>query len=487
MTDGDPRADTKAAKRPASGGNARSADLSRLRIRRGNEPVGHVRGFPWIRVLFVALLAGLAFLFREPIASLWSDAGAPTVRTARPTRVVPGQAAEGDVSANGYIVADRSTSVASVRSGRLVELNVREGDIVQEKEIVARIQYDDLEADLTHAELRSKAATARVKEMAADAEAARLLLPRLEAEIETQERLMAEAKERADRLERDVERNRPLVESKRIGKGEWDKIQADARAAREAVAAIASRKRVSEAARTAWHGTIEKREAAEAVARADLATAKQAEAQARIELEKTIIRAPFKGLVIRKDAEVGEVIAPTGAGNSRGSVATIVDPTSFEVQVELSERRILRVAEGDNAIIFLDADPDTGWPGSVRKIWPRADRSKGTIELRVVFDERPEVLRPDMAARVVFKGREDAAPDAAKPAYMTIPRSAVRTRGDRTFVFVVEDGMAHRRDVVLGEDKGTAVVLVEGLEATDVFVLDPASDLEDGKRVRTGK
>jgi len=491
MTDGEPRSESTASK-PAKGGSpvggtARSADLSRLRIERGNQPIGHVRGFPWIRILLIALIGALAFLFRDKITGLWADANAPYFQTARVTRVVPGQAAEGDVSANGYVVANRSASLATVLSGRLVELNFREGDTVEENEIIARIQHDDLEADLQHAKLRSNAASARVTESAADVEAARLLLPRLEAEIQTQGRLAAEAKERADRLQRDVERNRPLIEKKRIGQGEWDRIQAEARAAREALAAIESRKTVTEAARTAWHGAIRKREAAEKVAQADLATAKQAEAQAVILLEKTVIRAPFRGLVIRKDAEMGEVIAPTGAGNSRGSVVTIVDPTSLEVQVELSERRILRVAEGDTAIIFLDADPETGWSGTVRKIWPRADRSKGTIELRVVFGKRPDVLRPDMAARVVFKGQGQPTPDEAKPAYLTIPITAVRKRADKTFVFVVRDDTVRLHAVVLGAEEGSSVVVEEGLSANDVFVRDPTSDLEDGQRIRTGQ
>jgi RND family efflux transporter MFP subunit len=186
--------------------------------------------------------------------------------------------------------------------------------------------------------------------------------------------------------------------------------------------------------------------------------------------------------VIRKDAEVGEIVAPTGAGG-RGSVFTIVDPTSFEVQVELSERRISRVAEGDAATVFLEADPETGHAGRVRKIWPRADRSKGTIEVRVTFDARPKGLRPDMAARVVFRGKRE--PAAEERPEVTVPLRAVVGSGKDAHVFVVRSGLAERRAVVLGERRpGAPAVVEKGLEGGEEVVLDPPPGLRDGDPVR---
>ena len=202
-------------------------------------------------------------------------------------------------------------------------------------------------------------------------------------------------------------------------------------------------------------------------------------------MDKTWIRAPFRGLVIRKDAEVGEVIAPTGAGNSRGSVFTIVAPESLEVQVELSERRIRRVKEGDLASVHLDADPESALPARVRKVWPRADRTKGTIELRVALLEQPADLRPEMGARVVFRGEEAPAPKADP--YVTVPLAAVAKRDGDPAVFVLTAGMARLVKVTLGDRQGETVVVLEGLEGGEEVLLDPPADLEDGADVEAGR
>jgi RND family efflux transporter MFP subunit len=474
MDDGrNPTAATRA--RPA----ATAGDLARLRIPRGQAIRGY-RGFPFLRVAAVLIVAGALFLFREPLLRLVSGGAAEGLEVGRAVRVGPGQAQEGDVAANGYVVADRTTSVATVLSGRLVELHAQEGDVVPENFVVGRIQHDDLEAQETAAGQRVKVAAARVAEAQASLEAARMDLARLAAEKESEESLVAEARERADRLARDVERNRALFEKKWIQADEWDRIQADARAARNAVEAAEARVAATAASSTAWSGEIARRAAALDVARAEEAEAQVALRQAAIEVEKTKIRAPFEGLVVRKDAEVGEIVAPTGAGG-RGSVFTIVDPTSFEVQVDLSERRIAKVAEEDRATIFLDADPDTGHPGRVRKIWPRADKSKGTIEVRVTFDERPKGLRPEMAARVVFRGQREAVPQEA---HVTVPARAVAGEGADAHVFVVEGGRAARRPVVLGERRGTTFVVAKGLAGGEEVVLDPPASLRDGDAVR---
>ncbi|MHC5011279.1 MAG: efflux RND transporter periplasmic adaptor subunit [Planctomycetota bacterium] len=456
-------------------------DLSRLRIPREQGGGRAYRSFPWFGLLVVVALGGVAWLFRGPLLGAVQTATATEVRTARVRRVVPGQAEEGNVAANGYVIANRIASLATVLSGRLVELHAEEGDTVEENAVVARIQYDDIEAQWAGAKDRVAVAVAQVEAAAADVESAKLELPRLEALIETQQRLVEETQETLARLERDVERSRPLFESRRIDEGTWDRLLADARAAGKAHEAAQARVRAAAAAQRAWRGQIGRREAVLGVARAEEVAARQDVEVAEIQVEKTRIRAPFRGLVIRKDAELGEVIAPTGAGNSRGSVFTIVDPMSLEVQVELSERRIQRVAEGDRAMVFLDADPDTGHPARVRKIWPRADRSKGTIEVRVVFDELPAEVRPEMAARVVFQGEEE--PVAGDP-YLTVPTAAVRLDGDTPWVFVVQESIMRRRRVVVGIAENGQTVIASGLDVGEIVVIDPPGDVEDGARVR---
>jgi RND family efflux transporter MFP subunit len=488
-------------------------DLARLRIQRGDETKARVRGFPWLTVVMVVGVLALLALLRQPLMRL-VGMGPQPVRTAQARRVLPGQAQTGDVSANGYIVADKQASLASPLSGRLVELDATEGDMVQKGQVVARLQYDDVEAQQAQSAAARKTAAARLAEARAQAAAAqarievarrqeqadRLTAVQRDREIDAQKAAVDTAQRVYERLQRDVERNRALREQERIDAAEWDRIQTAARTAANDLDAARKKLAALQAGRAAWDGQIQGRMAALAVARDDAATAERAQAVAAASLqeaveaerlagilvEKTRIRAPFTGLVIRKDAEEGEVIAPMGAGNARGSVLTIVDPTSLEVQVELSERRIRRVTPGDRAVVYLDADPEHGLPGSVRKIWPHADRAKGSIEVRVKLDAIPPELRPDMAARVVFTGKETPQGVGRKP-YVTVPRAAVVRRGDAAFVFVVSEARAHRTAVETGETRGTDVVVHSGLEGGEQVVLDPPGDLQDGAAVRAGE
>ncbi|MDA1194145.1 MAG: efflux RND transporter periplasmic adaptor subunit [Planctomycetota bacterium] len=499
--------------RPPATPKPPKADLGRLQIARGNEAgPARVRGFPWLRLVGLGGLIALGFLLREPLAALFSGASSAPLRTARATKIVPGQAAEGDVAANGYIVADRQASLATVLSGRLVELAAAEGDTVEAGAVVARIQYDDLEvqerqalaaagsAEARLSQVQAQTATLRAQAVEAQKEhaAARLSSTRLDEEIAAQQDVVTAAREQRDYAVREFARQEELRSKRLIEEGEFDRVRTASRSAQSELEAAEKRLRALHAGRAAWDGQVERRQAAvdvaasavlaateaEAVARAAVEEAKQAHELAGILLEKTRIRAPFTGLVIRKDAEKGEVIAPTGAGNSRGSVLTIIDPTSLEVQVELSERRIARVAEGDRAMVFLDADPDNGLPGSVRKIWPRADRSKGSIEVRVTLDTIPLNLRPDMAARVVFKGEASTAP--VGEAYVTVPTAAVVRRSGSSVVFIVEGGIARGVDVERGEVRGTSIQIKRGLEGGELVVLDPPASLRSGDAVETG-
>ena len=484
-------------------------DLGRLRIDRSGEQPVLRRGFPWMRALLLLLAVGAGvFWFREELGL--SAAASKPVATVRATLVVPGQARAGDVTANGYVIANRTASLATVLSGRMVELNVDVGDAVTEKDVVARIQFDDLEAALLEAQKRAaaaavqireaqsavKAASSQVAEAKAEHAASLASEDNIRAEVEVRRRQLAEARERLERAEREVERNAPLFEKRLIKEDEWDAVQTTARTASKAVDTAQTRIDAAVGLVTAWKSRVLRLQTAIATAQsavgvrtvaveraqAEHEAAKQGVAQARILLDKTIIRAPFDGLVIRKDAEIGEVIAPTGAGNSRGSVVTIIDPKSLEMQVELNERRFLGLEEGRAATIFLDAEPNKGWPGSVRKVWPGADRSKGTIELRVAFTQRPPYARPDMAGRVVLrKGDTESVQD--EPAYVTVPRRTIVKRSGKSYVWVVDGGVLSFREVQVGEAKGASVV-VEGLDGNELLISVPTAELREGETVK---
>lgn len=476
----------------ATPGTKTPADISRLRIERGVEPVRARGGGPnpvWVIVLLA--LAGTAWLLRDrwlpgggsgPAAQ-----GGRALKTGLARKVLPGEAREGDVASNGYVVADRQASLASVISGRLVELNAQEGDIVEAGAVVARVQSDDLEAQEQEARARAASARAQVAQAHAAVAAARMDLPRLEAERDALEHVEAQAREEADRLAREVARSRPLV-PQAIPADALDRLEAQARAAARSLEAAAARVEALRAQVSAWKGEVARREAEVTVAEAQVLVAEKSAEAAAIQVEKTRIRAPFRGLVIRKDAERGEVIAPTGGGqNSKGSVLTLVDPESFEMQVELNERRLGRVAEGQEASIRLDAQPDTAHPGVVRKIWPRADRAKGTVEVRVAFRQRPALARPDMAGQVAFLSA--AAPGAAAPAtaYVTVPASAVLRRPGGDVVFVVREGVARAVRITRGEARDGQVVVASGLAGGEVIVLEPDATLADGERVEAAR
>ena len=121
----------------------------------------------------------------------------------------------------------------------------------------------------------------------------------------------------------------------------------------------------------------------------------------------------------------------------------------------------------------------------MRNVWPRAERSKGTIELRVRLDDQPAILRPDMAARVTFAGKAKAdATEEAKKAFVTVPQAVVRKVGDTAFVFVLRGDTVNRTQVTLGEAQGQIVVIESGLEGGETLVLDPPAELKDGDTVR---
>jgi RND family efflux transporter MFP subunit len=456
-------------------------DLSRLRIERGaGRSRGRSRGLAWT-ALVLAALGAAAWAFRDRLAGVVPvGRDAPAVRTGVVRRTGPAQASE--VTANGYVVARRQAALSTVLSGRLVEVNVEEGDTVDPDEVVARIQHDDYDAALLAAQQATAVARARKSEAERSTEAARLDALRLDRENRVLADLVDEAKATAERAARDVERNRPLVEKRVLDAAAWDRLLAEARAAEAALEAAKARVAAGEAAEQAWAGEIERRAAGVATAEAEVRRAAQAEAEARILVDKTYVRAPFKGVVVHKDAEVGEVVAATGfGGNSRGSVATIVDPDTLEVQIELSETRSATVEEGTPAEVRLESAPETPWPGHVRQVWPTADRQKGTVEVRVVFDERPTVLKPEMGVRITFRPRPK--PGEPEPKVLA-PRAAVVKRGGKDVVFVLSGTRAARREVTLGGAQGDEVEVRSGLSGGERVVLDPPGDLEDGAEVR---
>jgi RND family efflux transporter MFP subunit len=200
-------------------------------------------------------------------------------------------------------------------------------------------------------------------------------------------------------------------------------------------------------------------------------------------LENTNVRAPFDGTVLRKDAEVGEIVAPSSAGGglSRTAIVTMADLGSLEVEVDVNEAYIARVTNGQPARITLDAYPDTSFAGSVRQVVPTADRQKATVLVKVAIEDKDPRILPEMGARVDFVPAGQSSAQAAAPRRVYVPRAALAP-GNR--VWIVADGKAKAQSVTPGAQDGARVEVKEGLAGDEVVILEPPAGLKDGAAVR---
>jgi len=203
-----------------------------------------------------------------------------------------------------------------------------------------------------------------------------------------------------------------------------------------------------------------------------------------VRLDKSTVYAPFSGVIVEKNAEVGEVVVASGGGaNARGSVATLVDFDTLEVQIELSQTALEAARVGAPVLIYLDAYPEEGYRGQVRQVWPTASRAKATVELRAEFLERDERLLPELGVRVVFVPEEESNPT---PPMVLLPKSALLP-GEGNQVFVLVDGFVEKRSLTLRDDFDNALIEVgSGLIGGETVIINPPADLQEGDPVKIG-
>jgi RND family efflux transporter MFP subunit len=208
-------------------------------------------------------------------------------------------------------------------------------------------------------------------------------------------------------------------------------------------------------------------------------------AMAREDVENCTVRAPFSGKVVSKDAQRGEMVSPISAGGgfTRTGIATVVDMTSLEVEVDVNESYIARVKPGQKVISTLDAYPDWQIPSTVRTVIPTADRQKATVKVRVAFDKLDPRILPDMGVKVAFLPEEPKQTTGGSRAKALVPRTAVRNDGGKSIVFLVSDKKLERRAVTLGSERGNDVEIMAGLVPGDSVVVRGGEDLRDGQSV----
>jgi RND family efflux transporter MFP subunit len=211
-------------------------------------------------------------------------------------------------------------------------------------------------------------------------------------------------------------------------------------------------------------------------------------------VDNCTIRAPFGGIVVSKDAQVGEMVSPNSAGGgfTRTGIATIVDMKSNEIEVDVNESYIAKVKEGQQVTATLDAYPDRPIPSKVRTVIPTADRQKATVKVRITILnlEKYDFILPDMGVKVAFLEEEQPAlkekgknGEKGPQAVAFIPKTAVRSDSAASFVFLVKDGKLERRAVSLGTDRGTDVAVLAGVTPGDSLVVKGPESLRDGDKV----
>ena len=390
-------------------------DLDKLSIDRGPGPRRAYRPkSPWPRrLLVVAALVALWF-FRGPLLRLVNSEPSKDVETAKPAAAKPAATTAGvaqvaepvrasGAAANGYLVARRRAALSADTPGRIVELNVEEGSVLKKGDVVARLFSDEAEAtlrrteaDLATAEIGVRSAQAAIVASERRLEEARALVGSVTSQRDEVKAGLTLAEQEFGRAERLA--GRGAVTKEQLERAESSLAQARARLAGAESGLVQTSAGVSSAESNVAVAILQKEEA-----EARLVSLAAIRDLARATLDKTIVRAPFDGVVVLKDAEVGEVVSPNAlGGQSRGSVATMVDFSTLEVQVELPETSLDSVEVGRPAEVYLDAFSTERFEGTVARIWPTANRQKATVEVRVRLELIDPRMRPEMGVRVVF-------------------------------------------------------------------------------------
>src|SRR5262245_36745591 len=221
--------------------------------------------------------------------------------------------------------------------------------------------------------------------------------------------------------------------------------------------------------------------------KADVTVAERQVASWQQQVEDTVIRAPFAGIVTSKNAQPGEMISPISAGGgfTRTGICTIVDMSSLEIEVDVNEGYINRVEGGQPVEATLDAYPEWKIPCKVIAIIPTADRQKATVKVRVGFDKLDPRILPEMSVKVAFREAAGSGPVAART--VIVPKSAVHQQDGHDVVLVLQNERAERRAITIGSSSSDEAVISAGLSAGEKVILDWPQGLTDGSKVKEMK
>lgn len=395
--------------------------LDALRIDRSQSPRQGLRGGWWWVWLLLLIVAG---------AGGWSLTRAKgiAVKTATVQARSPGAAAGRTLlNASGYVTTRLEATVSSKITGKIAEILVEEGMTVEKGQILAKLDASNVQAGLRLAEAKLESARLNLAETEPMVKYTNAELKRLTG-LET-----TRAVSRSDLAKAEAEAQSQQAK--------FDRLQADVMVAERQV--------------DDW----------------------------KQQLDDTIIRAPFAGVVTTKDSQPGEMISPMSAGGfTRTGICSLVDMASLEIEVDVGESFINRVKAGQVTEATLDAYPEWKIPGKVIAIIPTADRQKATVKVRVGFDQLDPRILPQMGVKVAFQGDEPAEPAAAR-ATLTVPREAVLQSAGQDVVWIVRAGKAERRAVTVAGSIGNETSVTAGLAFGETVILNAPATLADGAAV----
>jgi RND family efflux transporter MFP subunit len=403
----------------------KTALLNQLRIDRGSGAAPSGKRGIWLGA--VAVMVAIAAL----AAWWWTRPGAVPVHVAVAQAIAgDGPAAAGSIlDASGYVVARRQATVASKITAKMMELDIEEGDHVKAGQIIAKLDDTNIRAALEQARAQLSFAKAG----------------------------LAETQVNLANAQRDYDRQESLI----VGHF------------------------VSQAAVDNSRTTLDALRAQLATQRSNIEVAGRGMNMAERNLDDTIIRAPFSGIVTVKAAQPGEMVSPISAGGgfTRTGIGTIVDMDSLEIQVDVNENFINRVRAAQQASARLNAYPDWQIPAHVIAVIPTADRSKGTVTVRIALDQKDARILPEMGVRVSFLADSPQQPGSKPAAGVNLPSNALQASGDTATVFIVHGDTVERRPVRLGASNGDSVTVLSGLAAGESVAVGDFTRLKDGIKI----
>jgi RND family efflux transporter MFP subunit len=398
--------------------------LNQLRIDRGPDPAAGRSGRRWLAAaLFGLLIAATA-------AWWWSRSTGIAVQVATAQAASGNGGAGGSIlDASGYVVARRQATVASKITAKMVELDIEEGQHVDAGQIIARLDATNIRAALDQARAQFEYAKAG----------------------------LAETEVNLANAQRDYDRQQALLA------GHF----------------------VSQAAVDNSRTTLDALRAQLATQRRNVDVVARGMSVAERNLDDTIVRAPFAGIVTVKAAQPGEMVSPISAGGgfTRTGIGTIVDMDSLEIQVDVNENFINRVQPAQRVAAKLNAYPDWQIPGHVIAVIPTADRSKGTVTVRIALDSKDARILPEMGVRVSFLADPQDA-DAQQRGGVSVPGAAIQASGATGVVFVIHDETVERRAVRLGTGADGNVTVLAGLVPGERIAIGDFTRLKDGAKIR---